>query len=164
MDKSIKDSEFPQAGSRESLPDTSMASGLLWMHGVFFCLAAIVIGLSFLMRAEGSASVYLPGTSVAMPELCSSKRILGLPCPGCGLTRAFISISHGQFRRAWEFNATSLFVYPFVFVQIPWNAVQFWLIRKRGYGGTLPHVHFLPIAIAVILMLNWLVRLSFWQV
>ena len=36
--------------------------------------------------------------------LCPSMRFLGLPCPGCGLTRSFCAISHGAFHQAWDFN------------------------------------------------------------
>jgi len=134
-------------------------SGLLGLHVIFFCMSLAVIGMSFLMQAQGQSSVYLPGSSHALPELCMAKRVFGVPCPGCGLTRSFVSISHGQFSRAWAFNPTSFLLYPFVFVQIPWHAMQFWLIRKRGYGAHLPHIHFLPIVIAIILLVQWLIRM-----
>ena len=135
------------------------ASGLLWMHAIFFWLGLVVIGLTFLMQSSGQTSVFLPGASVALPEVCTAKRVFGVPCPGCGLTRSFISISHGQFGRAWGFNPASFLLYPFVFVQIPWHAMQYWLTRKRGYGVHVPYLQFLPIAIGIILLLQWLIRL-----
>ena len=135
------------------------ASGLLWLHSVFFWMSLTVIGLSFLLRAPGPQSVYLPGASFPLPELCTAKGLFGVPCPGCGLTRSFISISHGQLGRAWGFNPVSFLLYPFVFVQIPWNAMQYWFIRKRGYGLYVPFIHLLPITIAVIMLLQWLIRL-----
>lgn len=131
-------------------------SDMLWMHGLFFWMAATVIGASFLMQSQGQESVFLPGAKSAMPELCVAKRIFRVPCPGCGLTRSFISISHGQFARAWNFNPVSFLLHPFIFAQIPWNAMQYWLIRKRGYGVSLPYVHFLPITIAVFMLVRWL--------
>ena len=134
-------------------------AGLLWLHVIFFAMGLSVIGLSFLMRAEGPESVYWPGARFAMPEVCTAKRVFGVPCPGCGLTRSFISISHGQFGRAWQFNPASFLLYPFVFVQIPWHAMQYWLIRKRGFGVHVPYIHFLPITIAIFLLVQWLVRL-----
>ena len=111
------------------------------------------------MHTSGQKSVYLPGANFSLPEICTAKRVFGIPCPGCGLTRAFVSISHGEFSRAWRFNPASFLFYPFVFVQIPWNAMQIFLIRKRGYGLRVPYIHFLPIAIAIVLFLQWLVRL-----
>jgi len=37
--------------------------------------------------------------------LCAFHFVTGFPCPGCGLTRAFISMFHGEFSRAIAFNA-----------------------------------------------------------
>ncbi len=127
------------------------------MHALFFLMGLAVIGMSFVMRAEGQASVFLPGANYSLPEICTAKRILGVPCPGCGLTRSFISISHGQFGRAWSYNPASFLLYPFVLAQIPWNAMQLWLIRKRGHGVEIPYIHFIPIAVAVVLLVCWLV-------
>lgn len=132
-------------------------SGLLWTHAVLFSIGLVVIGMSFAMRSEGQRSVFLPGANYSLPELCAAKRLFNLPCPGCGLTRSFISISHGQLQRAWSFNPAGFLLYPFVFAQIPWNAMQFWLIRKRGYGVQLPYIHFIPIALAIVLLVCWLV-------
>jgi hypothetical protein len=33
---------------------------------------------------------------VPVPEVCAFKRTLGLPCPGCGLTRSWVSALHGD--------------------------------------------------------------------
>jgi len=39
------------------------------------------------------------------PIVCVSRLIWGVPCPGCGLTRAFCFMSHGEFDAAIRFNA-----------------------------------------------------------
>jgi hypothetical protein len=137
--------------------DSGMAN-LLWMHGMFFLMALFVVVMSILMRSEGDTAVYLPGTSLPLPDTCMAKRMLGIPCPGCGMTRAFISIGHGQLARAWDFNPASYVLYLFVAVQIPWHAMQYWLCRRRGYGVTLPFIHFIPIAMAAVLLMQWLWR------
>jgi hypothetical protein len=43
--------------------------------------------------------------------LCPFRALTGLPCPGCGMTRAFCSISHGEFARAFGYNALAPFVF-----------------------------------------------------
>ena len=48
-----------------------------------------------------AASLLLPlpgsdGSIAHLPSLCPFYNITGLPCPGCGLTRAFVSLGHGQ--------------------------------------------------------------------
>jgi hypothetical protein len=46
-----------------------------------------------------------------LPELqtCAFRRITGRPCFGCGMTRAFCAISHGEFSRAFRLHP---FAYP----------------------------------------------------
>lgn len=34
--------------------------------------------------------------------VCIYKRILGIACPGCGLSRSFLFILQGQFEEAWK--------------------------------------------------------------
>lgn len=37
-------------------------------------------------------------------DLCLFKRFTGYPCPTCGTTRGIISLLHGKFIEAWEYN------------------------------------------------------------
>lgn len=39
------------------------------------------------------------------PIVCVSRLMWGVPCPGCGLTRAFCFMTHGEFEPAIRFNA-----------------------------------------------------------
>ncbi len=41
---------------------------------------------------------------------CVWQRIFGIPCPGCGMTRAYVSLLHGDIKKAFEYN----FMFPFV--------------------------------------------------
>ena len=131
-------------------------------HLVFLVMATVIITLSFSMRngAESSGSVYLPWSDMPLPQACSSRMTLGISCPGCGMTRSFIAISHGEFQRAWNFNAASFLVYSFVLVQIPWQLFQIFRIRMG-----LPKIYslwiFLPMILCALAMVaQWTVRMS----
>jgi hypothetical protein len=39
--------------------------------------------------------------------LCPFRALMHYPCPGCGMTRAFCALAHGEFWRAVKFNALS---------------------------------------------------------
>jgi len=43
--------------------------------------------------------------------LCPFRALTGLPCPGCGMTRAFCAMGHGELSQAFGFNALGPFVF-----------------------------------------------------
>ena len=51
-------------------------------------------------------------------ELCSMKCLTGLPCPGCGLTHSFASVSSGHFTEAFKFHFFGPFIYVTVLIFI----------------------------------------------
>ncbi len=44
--------------------------------------------------------------------LCIHKRLFGVECPGCGMTRAVMHLHHFDFEKAIDFNRAVLIVYP----------------------------------------------------
>lgn len=132
-------------------------------HLIFLSFAFLIILLSFLMSTDGKQAVFLPGFNSPLPDSCSSRRLLGVDCPGCGLTRAFICISHGQLSEAWKFNRASFVIYLFVAIQIPWHVLQIWRITQEKSALYWPFIYWIPIAVAVILLANWVWTLTRFQ-
>ena len=74
-------------------------------RGPFFS-AAVVLGvfvLTFLLSIP----------TVEKVPLCFFHHLTGLDCPGCGLVRSFISLSHGELREAVRYNAMGPLLYLF---------------------------------------------------
>lgn len=44
----------------------------------------------------------MAGASLLGHGLCPSKELVGLPCPGCGLTRSILLILQGKFAESWQ--------------------------------------------------------------
>lgn len=61
--------------------------------------------------------IYVLITNLCHLTSCTTKLIFGFPCPGCGLSRAFMSLLKLDFKGAIYYNAT-LFVMPIVAVVI----------------------------------------------
>lgn len=63
----------------------------------------------------GGALVVLLVSFVLAPDrlpripICPFMCLTGLPCAGCGITRAFCAIGHGDYGEAWNYN-------PFAFI------------------------------------------------
>src|SRR5262245_42705428 len=72
-------------------------------HWSMLQICAFVVIMAFLLQTRPDHRVQFRwGPSVPLPETCGSKIFFGMECPGCGLTRSFISISHGDFAEAWK--------------------------------------------------------------
>ncbi len=50
------------------------------------------------------ASRLLPPDGLPGVDLCAFHALTGLPCPGCGLTRAFCALARGHFYEAWQLH------------------------------------------------------------
>lgn len=70
--------------------------------------AALVLLASF---------AFSPGNLPGIP-ICPMQAHLDLPCPGCGLTRAFCAISDGDLPAAWGHNPFSFLLYPATLVAL----------------------------------------------
>ena len=68
---------------------------------VFRALALVVLVASFVL-APGPTGV----------DLCPLHRATGLPCPGCGVTRGLMYVSHGEWAEALGANPWVLVLWP----------------------------------------------------
>ena len=74
--------------------------------GRLFALLSAVFAASALLPLPG------PGGRIAhLPTVCPFYTLTGLPCPGCGLTRAFVCLGHGHWHEAWHWHPLGWLVY-----------------------------------------------------
>ena len=81
----------------------------------------------------GSASIMVlaftmtPTTEVVslfgfeVPTLCVWRLTTGISCPGCGMTRSFTFLAHGQVVEAFRMNALGPLLFVVVASQVPWQ-------------------------------------------
>ena len=101
------------------------------MHQQLILFGSLVVLLAAAtLQIQGEEQVTIPAVGVTLPPTCTARRFLGIDCPGCGLTRCFISIAHGDLGRAWKFNPAGILLFGFVAAQIPYRAMQMWRISN----------------------------------
>lgn len=115
--------DIPSQAPRRRVPDPLF-------HAVLLIICTAVMILATTMSIRGSTKVVLPGMSGPVPELCMLRRYTGISCPGCGFTRCFISLAHGDVRSAWSYNPAGLLMFAIVAFQIPYRSVQIWRTRR----------------------------------
>ena len=103
----------------------------LRFHWLMLLLAIGVLSLSAMLHVRDGRQVLLPIWNVPLPSLCTFKRVSGFDCPGCGLTRSFISLAGGDLASAWRYNAAGIFLFLLLVFQIPYRLLQLW----RAWSG-----------------------------
>jgi hypothetical protein len=95
-------------------------------------LSLIALVFSAILHVRDDGRVFFPGLAAhPLPESCMSRSLLGVKCPGCGLTRSFISLAHGHWGEAVSYHRVGWLVFLFAAVQVPYRL-------KRLYGKRPP--------------------------
>jgi hypothetical protein len=131
----------------------------LWLARVGLVTAvAVLVAARTLSLDKGH--VTLPRVQWPLPVTCSLRRLTGLPCPGCGLTRSLVALAHGDANAAWQFNPAGALVLVLLVLQIPLALLQ----EARRWAGR-PPLPLSPLArLGAVLLMSvlvgqWLVRL-----
>lgn len=101
----------------------------LWILAL--ALTAVAGAFVLDLSPEGAIYLTLPNLEwkLQLPEMCMSRRIFGISCPGCGLTRSFVAMAHGEFVLAAQANPMGPVLFVLCWIQIPYR-----LLRYLGCG------------------------------
>lgn len=125
-------------------------------HAEYLAFALIAL-LGCALLSVGEESVTLAG-GWSLPPLCGSQLLAGVSCPGCGLTRGVVSLTHGEVARSLAFHPLSPLMLLFIVWQLPYRA---WMLRRgewlppprlarlHGWAGNLT---------IAALIVTWLIR------
>ena len=128
-------------------------------HVVLLILPIVVVGMSLLLNVQGERRVVIPYVNVPLPALCTWQRLTDRPCPGCGLTRCFISMAHGDVAGAWQFHPLGVFLFGLLLVQVPYRGVQLWRLNHGRDQFRLGTVTWLVWGAILALFAQWLARM-----
>jgi hypothetical protein len=93
------------------------------------------------------------------PPLCALRSLAGIPCPFCGMSRAFASISHGDYRGAVRLHPLAPLAYIgglFLLAAIGGGLAGL----KRLNLGLIPSPLKVLVAAAVIALVYWAIVLA----
>ena len=113
----------------------------------------IILWGSSLPALLAASFLYFPYSTTG-PVFCPVALIVGLPCPGCGITRAFGHATHGKFREAFEFHS----LWPLLLAYFTFLWIYKIIETVRGEPPKLPTYKIGGTAI-IVLMSFWAVRL-----
>jgi hypothetical protein len=150
------DCDSPEnVGSR--FEHSPLTRAMLRRHREMLVASAIIVVLAAVLQVHNGEKVALSGLPrLPMPQMCGSKAWFGIECPGCGLTRSFILLAHGDWSGAYQMHRLGWLLALAVLFQFPYRIYA--LARNESYplGRRLPkYFGYLLIA---LLLVNWLCR------
>src|SRR5436190_13214116 len=105
-----------------TLPTTSVRRGESTARWMILGLSSGVILLSMLLTLGSEPDqVMVPLINRPLPPLCTMKRVTGIDCPGCGLTRSFVALGHGQWQDSFRYNPAGPIWFFLIAAQIPYQ-------------------------------------------
>lgn len=147
-----------EARPAEPIGQSSMES----YHWTILGICVAVLTLSFLLSTVGSEGVEIAGLKWRLPGMCFMHDVVGFDCPGCGLTRSFISLAHGEWLRAWQFNPAGPLLFLLFAAQIPFRLIQLWRLRMGAEPLDSPWLYLPLWGILAVMIVQWIARLGGW--
>ena len=123
-------------------------------HLEMLLLAGLVLAASpFLNVGEDDrvALRWFPG--LPLPPMCMSQEWFGVSCPGCGLTRSFVHLAHGDLEASLHSHRLGWLLMAAAAIQIPYRLALLRGVKRFELTNTLGNL-FSWVLIGV-LFLNW---------
>jgi hypothetical protein len=127
-------------------------------HATLLSISAAIMAAALLLRVRPDQRVelmFLPGWPA--PDLCQSRALFGWECPGCGLTRSFVHLAHGDVSASIGVHRVGWLWALGVLLQIPY---RIWAIRADDgapLGTRFPWI--VAISLVALLIVDWMTRL-----
>ncbi len=121
----------------------------LWPSTYF--LAALLVASAFLPLPHDNAIA-------GLPSICAFHNLTRYPCPGCGLTRAWVSMAHGHLGEALMWHPLGPFLFISALIYTVWSA---WLaLTKPPFPQPLRAQRAMLLGLTTLLFTFWVARLA----
>jgi hypothetical protein len=127
-------------------------------HWLMLSASLIVLAAAFILRSSSSDGLRIRGFNHALPTTCPSRLLLGLECPGCGLTRSFVALAAGDIAGSLHYNRVGWLIALAVVVQIPYRLYALYELRRRVVHR--PWLAWFGYGLLASLVVNWLLRIA----
>lgn len=133
------------------------ADDATWHWTALFISLGVIIAASVL-EIRGTTQVAVPGLA-PLPELCLWRRCFGSDCAGCGLTRSFVSLAHGDLPGALRYHVAGTLLFACVVAQVPYRSWQLARLHRGKPAIRSPSLAWLGWALLPIFVIQWIVRM-----
>lgn len=91
-----------------------------------------------------------------LPELCASRSLFKVECPGCGLTRSVVSLANGDWGQSTRYHRLGWLAAIGIVIQIPYRLATWRRPKIRDFIR--PYVNPLGYALIIAFFFDWAAR------
>ena len=118
-------------------------------------LSLVVVSLAFVMQTGVDGRVHFVGLSrFPLPELCGSRLLYGVTCPGCGLTRSVIALADGDLAASLRYHRIGWLMALAILLQVPYRVYALRELKTGIVERAWPK--WFGILLIAALLINWL--------
>jgi hypothetical protein len=148
-------SEPAPPGGADAAKPRALTAAARRHYWEILAMSVACIALAFALEVRGDQRVCLRGhPGAALPGTCLSREWFHVDCPGCGLTRSFVLLAHGDFAGSWRMHRVGWLMALLVAAQIPYRLIG---LKRNApiLGKAAPR--WIGYGMIAILLGNWLV-------
>jgi hypothetical protein len=121
-------------------------------------VSTLVVVLALVLQVRADDRVVVAGLSdYPLPPTCMSYAWFGVKCPGCGLTRSFVHLAHGDWTDSFRSHRLGWLMFAAVLVQFPYRLISLASPNRPRLGTLFPRLFgYLLIG---LLVGNWLLEM-----
>ena len=97
-------------------------------------------------------ALYIVILKMIFGSMCPCVILTGLPCPGCGMTRALLSVLTGRFTAAWKYNPN---IYLWI-VAAAWFFINRYFLERKT-----PCIKAILTILVIVLVVSYLYRMKY---
>jgi hypothetical protein len=156
LSNSVSVTELPEAEEDEA---SARARRQVKRHREVLFISCVVWLLAFLLHELSDGRVAVRGLpQFPLPQMCMSRSLFGLRCPGCGLTRSIIHLAEGDWRASWHDHRLGGLLAVVIAFQIPYRLDALCRPGERLLPASWPAV--LGYVLIGLLIGNWLLDVA----
>ena len=125
-------------------------------HVAYIIILLIFLCLPFFIHLKQEGSDRLAVGGFTIPPTCMSHALFHTNCPGCGLTRSFVYLTHGQIMNSFKAHHLGPLIYLFFLLLLAYR-----VYCLANPGKPLPEIiremqFYGPLLIIFLLLFNWI--------
>lgn len=154
---------MPESIEHENETESTSPAGKFYRaykkhHSTFLIVSILIMISSFILTPAPPQGESVSFFGYDIPNSCPSHVIWGIDCAGCGMTRSFVAIVHGQWKEALEFNRVGPILFLLVIIQIPYRLYMLTRPMNEAFRPQTIWVQLPPGIVICSLIASWILK------